>query len=140
MEFPLPPSENTLLSNKIHGLSSLLMFSLKFLFLLSSCYARICFMCHLNPSLSLLFSLQTFALSVTDSARSTNAALVSVCEMQEAAVRSGKMLFLPSLRGTLASFLFDYVFLCSCPSVLEQTRKVYIFFLQSYPTFSTLQM
>lgn len=97
MEFRLPPSENNLLSNKIHGLSSLLMFSLKFLFLLSSCYACVCFMYHLNPSLSLLFILQTFALSVTDSARTTNAALVSVREMQEAAVRSGKMLLFPVL-------------------------------------------
>lgn len=118
------------------------MFSLKFLFLLSSLYARVCFMCHFNPPLSLLFILQTFDLSVTDSARTTNAALLSTCEMQEAAVRSGKMLLLPVLLFVVLQhrFCLTMSFFAPVKAFWSQPEKYISFFLQSYPMFSTLRL
>lgn len=110
------------------------MFSLKFLFLFCSCYACVCSVCHLNLSLSLLCILQTFALSVTGQARTTNAALVSIFEMQEAAIRPGKILPLPmtaSLPSSLASFLSYIVF-----APLRKPVKMFCNQLEKYCFFS----
>ena len=67
--------------------------------------------------------------------------MLSIFVMQEAAIRSGKILLLPvtaSLPSTLESFLSYHVFLCSfeeaCQNVLQPTIKN-IGFFQSYPVF-----
>lgn len=121
------------------------MFSLKFLFLLSSLYACVCFMCHFNPPLSLLFILQTFDLSVTDSARTTNAALLSTCEMQEAAVRSGKMLLLPVLLFVVLRhrFCLTMSFFAPVKAFWSQPEKYISFFSPKLPNvfnFTIVQM